>query len=103
VSITLEQSELQSVLRLEGAIDIASAAELKESLLKALGTASEVRVSLDGAADLDVTAVELLWAAGRKAKGIGVGFAFTGTVPEPVLSALREAGLQQFLVSVNAE
>jgi anti-anti-sigma factor len=103
VAITLEQSGSQGVLHLEGAIDIASASELKELLLKALESAAEVRVSLDGATGLDVTAVELLWAAERKAKGAGVGFALAGAVPEPVLSALREAGLQQFLVSVNAE
>jgi anti-anti-sigma factor len=100
VAITLEQSESLNVLSLEGAIDIASAVELKELLLKALETPAEVRISLEGATYLDVTAVQLLWSAERKATGSGVGFALDGATPA-VLSALGEAGLQQFLVLVS--
>jgi hypothetical protein len=57
-----------------------------------------VRVSLEGATDLDVTAVQLLWAAGRKAKGSGVAYSIADAPPELVLAALSEAGLQQFIV-----
>jgi anti-anti-sigma regulatory factor len=97
VSITLEQSESLSVIWLEGAIDITSAGELKEFLLRALGAGREVRVSLEAATDLDVTAVELLWAAGREAKGAGVGFSLAGQVPAAISAALKEAGLEPFL------
>jgi anti-anti-sigma factor len=94
VGITLEQHEESSVIRLEGAIDIASASELKKQLLQALGASREVCVALEKATDLDVTTVQLLWAAGREAKVSGVGFALMGHVPEPVTSALTHAGLE---------
>jgi len=102
VPIVLEQSESLSVLRLEGAIDIASAGELKELLLKALQSPKEVNISLADATDLDVTAVQLLWAAERKAKGSGVRFSLAGDVPEQIRSNLGEAGLQQLIEFVDA-
>ena len=114
MSITLEQTESLSVIHLEGAIDIASAAELKEALLKALEGGGEVRVSLDKlnklnkqdkqdkAASLDVTAVELLWAAGREAKKSGAAFSLVGQAPVEVSAALADAGLDLMQVFPGA-
>lgn len=105
MSITLEQTESLSVIHLEGAIDIASAAELKALLLKALGGPGEVRVSLeklDQATGLDVTAVELLWAAGREAKKSGAAFSLVGQAPVEVSAALADAGLDLMQVFPGA-
>jgi len=95
------QSETLNLLRLEGVVGIGCAAEFKGLLEQALGSGCAVRVSLEGATDLDVTAVQLLWAAERKAKGGGAGFSISGRPPEPVLAALSEAGLQQFINPIN--
>ncbi len=84
-------------LSLEGAMDIASAAELKERLVEVLNAGLEVRVSLAGATALDVTAVELLWAAAREAKQSGLGFLLAEPIPEEISGALVAAGLQTFL------
>jgi anti-anti-sigma factor len=102
VSITLEQDESLSVIRLEGAIDISSAAELKQLLIEALGTGKEARVQLEAATDLDVTAVELLWAAEREAKRTGAGFSLAGPMPAAVTAALADAGLDLFRVVQEA-
>jgi len=101
VGINLDQSENSSVIRLEGAIDISAAAEFKKLLLQACGAGKEVRVALDGATDLDVTAVQLIWAARRWAERAGVDFTLSGAPPESVLSALGFAGLQHFLVPLD--
>jgi ABC-type transporter Mla MlaB component len=101
MGVALEQSETQNLLRLEGAVGIGCAAEFKGLLEQALASGHTVRVSLERATDLDVTAVQLLWAAERKAKGAGVGFSLVDTVPEAILAALGEAGLQQFIVPVS--
>jgi anti-anti-sigma regulatory factor len=94
--VTLEQDGALSLIRLQGAIDIFCAQELRELLVQGLKTASEVRVLLAGATDMDVTAVQLLWAARREAKASSVKFAFEGAAPEPVSAALAEAGLEMF-------
>lgn len=103
MGVTLEQSETLNLLRLEGAVGIGCAAEFKGLLEQAIGSGREVRVSLEGATDLDVTAVQLLWAAERKAKGAGVGYSIASAPPEQVLAALSEAGLQQFVFPVSVQ
>ncbi len=94
--VSLEQDGALSRIRLEGAIDIGCGQELKELLTKGIEAGSEVRVLLAEATDLDVIAVELLWAARREARASSVGFAFAGQLPEPVSAALAEAGLETF-------
>jgi anti-anti-sigma regulatory factor len=94
VGITLEHGEESSEVGLEGVIDIATAAELKTALMDALKTGKAVRVALGRAADLDVTAVQLLWAAEREARASGVGFALQGQAPETVAAALADAGFE---------
>lgn len=103
VGVTLKQEETLNLLCLEGAVDIGCAAEFKGLLTQALGSGCAVRVSLQGATDLDVTAVQLLWAAEREAKKAGVGYSIASAPSEPVLAALSEAGLQQFILPVHAE
>jgi anti-anti-sigma regulatory factor len=99
MGISLDESKSKVVIGLEGAVDISSAAELKTLLLRALHCGKKVRVSLNGATDLDVTAVQLLWAAEREASKAGVGFSFVGPAPAEVSAALGEAGFQQFLIA----
>lgn len=100
MGIALEQSEESSVIRLEGAIDIACATELKKVFLDALASGNPVRVALDGCTDLDVTAVQLLWAAEHEARALALGFKLAGPVPEPVWAALKDAGFERFPVPV---
>jgi anti-anti-sigma regulatory factor len=80
------------VVRLEGEIGIADAARLKAVLLEALGPGAGARIALETATGLDVTAVQLLWAAERAAQATGVPIALEGTVPEKLRATLREAG-----------
>jgi len=102
VPVALEQNDGLSLIRLEGAIDIGCAAELKGLLVQALGGGKPIGVSLAGATDLDVTAVQLLWAATRQANAAGVGFALEGQAPEQVSAALADAGFERFPVPSQA-
>ena len=67
--VNLDQGEAQCVIHLEGEIDISSAAELKKLLLLALQSGKELRLDLERATELDVTALQLLWAANAKQRG----------------------------------
>lgn len=93
MGISLNQLDDSSLIRLDGVIDIASAVELKAALLEALATGKEVRISLEATTDLDVTAFQLLWAAEREAKRLGVGLTLTGQPPEQVVRSLASVGL----------
>lgn len=98
MGITVEQGEESTVIGLEGSVDIALASELKSTLLSALKAGRAARLKLHSNADLDVTAIQLLWAAAREAKSSGVQFALEGPVPELVTTAIREAGFERFPV-----
>jgi anti-anti-sigma factor len=101
VSITLDRKEGQCLIHLEGAVDIASAAELKALLLEALASGKDLRVDLERTSELDVTALQLLWAAERAAGGSGVGFSLSGRVPEEISVALRDAGFEKFPIPAD--
>lgn len=98
--VTLEQNDGLSTIHLEGAIDIASAGELKAVLLEALGSGKPVRAVLEGTTGMDVTAFQLLWAVCQVANASSVKFAFDGHAQW--VSALADAGLDNFFTEVAA-
>lgn len=100
--VTLEQKDALPLIQLEGAIGVGCAAELKELLIEKLKSGSAVYVSLESATGLDITAVQLLWAAAREAKRVGVEFGFKGQTPETVRCALAEAGIEGFPLTAVA-
>ena len=91
--VALSQEAEATMIRLDGAIDITTAGDLKAALLEAIEAGSAISVVVDTATDLDVTAVQLLWAANREAKRAGIKFAVAGTWCEPVRSLLESMGL----------
>jgi len=92
-AVRLERQGTLRRIRLQGAVDIASAAELKRLLLEALAEGSELQVSCERVEDLDVTAVQLLAAARRAALAAGKEFVFTSPPPADVVSSMAEVGL----------
>jgi anti-anti-sigma factor len=94
MGIALNQTSDASVVRLDGVIDISVAAELKAALLEAVASGKAVRISAEAVTELDVSAYQLLWAAGREGKRSGVELALAGEMPEPVKKSIEEMGLQ---------
>lgn len=96
--IALYEGRARCVIRLEGDIDIACSDELKRTLIEAISTRKELRVDLARTTDLDITAIQLLWAATREAEKSGASFGVSGQVPENVIKTVREAGFEKFPV-----
>jgi anti-anti-sigma factor len=96
MAVTVEERENSSLVRLEGAIDIASVAEIKSVLLNALVSNKEIRLSLEGVTELDITAMQLLYAAERDAVKSGVLFALEGSFPNEISALVTNAGLANF-------
>jgi anti-anti-sigma regulatory factor len=91
---TLEQQADHTLIRLEGECTLATAAELKNLLIEALALGGDLRLDLRSVEEIDITAMQLLWAAEREANRAGSKFA--GAVPDAIVSAAREAGFDQF-------
>lgn len=97
--IEAEQNAQLNTIRLEGPIDIAAAAELKKALAEAIERGGALQLSLENVSCMDVTAVQLLWAAGRAARRAGVEIRLEGPLPDIVSSQLAEAGFSGFPLS----
>jgi anti-anti-sigma regulatory factor len=96
VPVTLDQRADVSVVGLEGEVDIRTAAELKAMLLAALLSRQELRVELAGLTTLDITTLQLLWAAERAAGKAGTKLLWGGPAPEAMGLAMSLMGLERF-------
>lgn len=94
--ITSESDETRCTVYLHASVDIADAADLKKALLDAILAHKELRLDLSKVTELDITAVQLIWAATREVRKIGMSFAIAGAVPEVINSTARDAGLDAF-------
>ena len=100
MAFSLEHRENAGVIRIDGPADIAIAADLKQVLLDALTGSKAVEISLDSCIEIDVTAVQLLWAAEREARSLNIGFTLEGNLPDSIGTALKDAGFEKFPVPV---
>jgi anti-anti-sigma factor len=91
--VTMERHETHSLVRLEGELTITSAAEVKEALLAGLAAGTELHLDLERVEAIDVTVMQLLWAAGREADRTGVALA--GRMSEAAAALAREAGFER--------
>jgi anti-anti-sigma regulatory factor len=82
-------------VELEGSINISSATELKEKLGIALGAGKDLSVLLGRCSGVDITAIQLLWAAARSARMAGLRFHYAEPVPDRLLATLAEAGIDR--------
>jgi anti-anti-sigma regulatory factor len=88
--ITLQRDESQWLLRLEGQATIASAAELKQLLLEWLAAGKDLKLDLEDVEEIDITIMQLLWAAGREAARTGAEV--VGSASDAAIVAVRGAG-----------
>ncbi|HEY6447032.1 MAG TPA: STAS domain-containing protein [Acidobacteriaceae bacterium] len=94
-------------IRLEGDIDIGCAATLHRLLLETLnpdcpGANHATRISLAKINAIDITAVQLLWAAEREAQSTGQPLASADAWPAPVAELLRHSGFSRLPFSADA-
>lgn len=66
-------------LAIGGALTIAHAAELRLALLEALEETDELHLDLSGATEMDLTALQLLWAARKSAARLGKSVLWGGS------------------------
>jgi anti-anti-sigma regulatory factor len=90
----MERRESRSLIRLEGEFTVTSAAELKDMLLEGATSGNELLLDLERAEEIDITLLQLLWAAGREADRAGARIAIR--LSDAAGAAAREAGFERF-------
>jgi ABC-type transporter Mla MlaB component len=88
--VSVEKDEARYLIRLEGEVGLAEAAELKSLLLEGLASGRTLQLDLKRIAEIDVTVMQLLQAALREADQAGT--VMTARMSEAAESALRGAG-----------
>jgi anti-anti-sigma regulatory factor len=92
--VILDRSTTPPVIDLQGEVNIRCAAELKDLLIQTLALAGPLHIDLSAIKEIDITAIQLLWAAEREARKAGKEFLFVGTIPEIILAIVNHAGLR---------
>jgi anti-anti-sigma regulatory factor len=77
----------------DGTLTIARAEELRETLLSALDQGCDVLVDCSGAAEVDLSFLQLLLAARSSAARRGVALKVSASGNQPLLASLRASGL----------
>jgi hypothetical protein len=90
----MQRRETGLLIQIDDAVTVSSAEELKNLLLEGLVSGVDVQVDLEHAGEIDVTAMQLLWAARREADRKGTGMAIR--VSQAVAAAAREIGFERF-------
>jgi anti-anti-sigma regulatory factor len=96
VSVTFDREAEPGLIRLKGDVDISQAEDLKRILLDALAAGHETRIAMETMTSIDITAVQLLWAAEREARKSGMILLPEGKAPDALTILLREAGFDRF-------
>ena len=92
--VTMERNQKHLLIRLEGSVNLTSAAELKGLLIEGLASGSELLLDLERSDEIDVTVMQLLWAAGREAARAGAKVEIR--MSEAADIAMRGAGFDRF-------
>jgi anti-anti-sigma regulatory factor len=102
VPVRFDADTEPGLIRLEGEVDISQADELKRILLATLAEGRALRLSAEAVTGMDITAMQLLWAAAREARTTGTPLAWQGAVPDALRATMREAGIDSFLGTAEA-
>jgi anti-anti-sigma regulatory factor len=89
----MEKHETGSLIRLEGESGVTAAAEWKQRLLEGLAGGGDLQLDLEGLAEVDVTLLQLLAAAGREAECSGARI--IAQLSPAASAAARDAGFER--------
>jgi len=88
--VNVERRELDWSIGLEGPMTVTSAADVRKTLMEWLAAGRDLELDLARTDEIDVTIMQLLWAAARE--GAGRGMKLSGRASLSAARNLREAG-----------
>ena len=101
MSINSAVSESRLV-RLEGDLTVETSAQLKQLLVDALLSQGDLELELTNVTTIDVTALQLFWAAAQEAKRAGKAVSIRGPLPDSVNRSIAESGLESLLNALSS-
>jgi anti-anti-sigma factor len=87
-----DQNGVPKVMQLSGSLNVDRASGLQKELSSALGEADHVLVDLSGVEEIDLSALQILYAARRSAAAAGKEFHLIGSIPSKAVKRLVACG-----------
>ena len=98
--VSVEQQGNKSIVRLEGDVNLNSAAELRRALIEHLALSQTIVLDLESAGEIDLSILQLLRAIGRD--GARAGIEIESRLSESAATTLRNAGFESLLSTFQA-
>lgn len=100
---TFDRSTTPATLRLAGALEIDSAAELQAHLIEALSPGEPIQIVMDAVTAVDITGLQLLTAAEKAVQARGLAWTRSGEVPECLRRTAEAAGWKRLPFAGDAQ
>lgn len=100
MAISVDVQEDVRNITLSGVLDIEQAAECKGVMMDALASPLPIRVQVAAVTDIDVTILQLLWAAAAQATSAGSDLIVEGPLSEAIQISLSGTGLFPLIASL---
>ncbi|MBF0140705.1 MAG: STAS domain-containing protein [Magnetococcales bacterium] len=100
IDLSVDDAGDAGTLTLSGGITIQHAAQLKDTLLEGISAAKGLVIDLSEVDRVDLSAIQLLFAAHRGLNDKGKSLTVAGTIPEAWHNAVKESG---YSGSMNAD
>jgi anti-anti-sigma regulatory factor len=95
IDFSEEMDEKVGVLKLEGEVTVQQAEEVKENLMRALGSVDNIYVNISNVSVADLSFLQLVCAAHRTAVTMHKGFQLAEPVPEHFRHLAESAGFKR--------
>jgi anti-anti-sigma factor len=103
MAISAKDIDGTRLITLKDVVDIAQAAELKRILMDAIASSPRVCIQLSAVTAIDVTAVQLLWAAVSHVSSVGADLVVNGPMNEEVERSFAGTGIFPILNSMATQ
>ncbi|MCX7025661.1 MAG: STAS domain-containing protein [Spirochaetes bacterium] len=88
----MENARLQTVLEIHGSLGIESVRELASGFSRAIRETGDIHVVLSNISDIELTGIQLLYAAAKEAAMAGKRITFSGILDSRITIKLASAG-----------
>lgn len=92
IKFTKDDSGKKGMLNIEGNLTIEHAAELKSSLIEAIGKSSQILIDFKNITDLDLSCLQLLWSVHKISEKRKGWIRVDNTCPEVFKKTIEDAG-----------